>query len=138
MTPRAKTVLQVILVAAVVSSIVHYTDNTIRFDQYPQDDPKLITRAMIPLSWAAFVAFGAFGYVFFRRERWEAAAASLAVFSISGLISPLHYTSAPMSEFDGLQNTFIWTDFLTCVAVIAFAVWLGLTTRAARAVAGSG
>jgi hypothetical protein len=137
-TPRAKTVLQVILVTALASSIVHYTDNTIRFDRYPQDDPKLITRAMIPLSWALFVAFGVYGYALFRRGRYEAAAACLAVFSVSGLISPLHYTSAPVSDFDGLQNTFIWTDFVTCVAVVAFAVWLALRPGVARAVAGSG
>jgi hypothetical protein len=138
MTDRAKTVLQVILLAAVVSSIIHYTDNTIRFDQYPQDEPALITRPMIPLSWLAFTAFAAWGYVLYRRERWEAAAACLAVYSVSGLISPLHYTAAPLGEFDAFQHLLILTDALTGVATVGFAAWLVMGRRAARAVVGSG
>ena len=138
MIDRAKPVLQVFLLAAVVSSIFHYADNTIRFDQYPQDEPALITRPMVPLSWLAFTAFAVWGYVLCRRERWEAAAACLAVYSVSGLISPLHYTSAPLGEFDAFQHVFILTDALTGVATLAFAGWLVMERRAARAVVGSG
>jgi hypothetical protein len=138
MTERANTVLQVILVAAVVSSVIHYTDNTIRFDQYPQNEPALITRPMIPVSWLAFTAFAIWGYVLYRRERWEAAAACLAVYSVSGLISPLHYTAAPLGEFDAFQHLLIVTDALTGVATVAFAGWLLMEGRGARAAVGSG
>jgi hypothetical protein len=116
--------LQIILLAAVLSSIVHYTDNTIRFDSYPQDDPELVSRPMIPVSWVLFTAFGALGYVLFRRNRWWAAAACLAVYSISGLISPLHYLYGSLSEFDVAQHVFILTDGIAGLAVLGFAVSL--------------
>ena len=120
---KALRVLQVVLGLAIASSVVHYTDNFLRFDKYPQDEPQLVYQPMIPISWVLFVAAGLYGYTLFKQGRVRAAAGWLGVFSISGLISPLHYLSEPMSEFDGLQNTFIWGDFATCVAVVAFAVW---------------
>jgi hypothetical protein len=49
MTNRATRVLQVVLGATVVSSVFHYTDNFLRFDQYPQDDPKLVSRPLVAL-----------------------------------------------------------------------------------------
>lgn len=116
-------VLQVVLGVAIASSVVHYTDNFFRFDEYPQDEPELILQPMIPISWVFFVGAGLYGYRLFKQGRLKASAVWLGVFSISGLISPLHYTAEPPSHFDGLQNAFIWTDFLTCVAVVAFAVW---------------
>lgn len=116
-------VLQIVLGAAIASSVVHYTDNFFRFDQYPQDEPELVSQPLIPIAWVVFVAAGAYGYSLYKRGRLRAAAGWLAFFTISGLISPLHYASAPMSDFDGFQNTFIWTDFATCLAVLAFAVW---------------
>lgn len=120
----AKRTLQVFLVFAVLSSIVHYTDNTIRYDQYPQDEPKLITRPMVPLSWVVFTVFAYLGYRWFLEGRTTRAAAALALYSVSGLISPLHYTSGALSEFDGLQHAFIVTDGVAGLLVLAFAFWL--------------
>jgi hypothetical protein len=121
---RRTLLLQVILLAAVLSSIGHYTDNTVRFDQYPQSDPELVSQPMIPLSWVLFTVVGAFGYVLFRRDRLVPAAACLAVYSISGLVGPVHYLYGSLSEFDALQHVFIATDGIAGLAVLAYAVWL--------------
>jgi len=121
---RPLRVLQVVLGPAIVSSVFHYADNWVRYDQYPQDEPKLITQPMVPISWVLFTIVGVWGYIQFRNGRWRPAAAALAVYSISGLISPVHYTAdAPLSAYDGFQHAFIITDGLAGLAVLAFAVW---------------
>jgi hypothetical protein len=130
---RPLRVLQVVLGAAIVSSVFHYTDNWLRYDQYPQDEPKLITQPMVPISWVLFTVVGIWGYVQFRNGRWRPAAYALAVYSISGLISPIHYTAdAPLSAYDGFQHTFIITDGLAGAAVFAFAVWAWAQDRRRR------
>jgi hypothetical protein len=131
-TGRPAFVLRVILLVAVVSSIFHYTDNYIRFDEYPQDEPELVTRPMVPLSWLALSAFAVLGYTLYRRGRWAPAAACLAVYSISGLISPLHYASGALSEFDTFQHLFILTDGIAGLAVLGFAAWLVLARQPHR------
>jgi len=115
--------LRVILVATVLSSIVHYTDNYIRFDEYPQDEPKLISQPLVAIGWASFTVLAVAGYVLYRRGQWRRAALCLAIYSLSGLISPLHYLSGAWSEFDALQHTFILADAACGAAVLAFAAW---------------
>ena len=39
--PRTR-LLEALLVAAVLESLVHYTDNTLRYDDYTVDDPSLL------------------------------------------------------------------------------------------------
>lgn len=119
---RPTTVLRVILLATVVSSLVHYTDNYVRFDEYPTSG--FVTKPLIWQSWLLFTAVGLMGYVLYRRQRWLPAAACLAFYSVSGLISPLHYTEGPWSTFDLVQHTFIISDFVCGLAVLGFAAWL--------------
>jgi hypothetical protein len=115
-------VLLGLLVVSVVVSAIHYTDNTIRFDAYPQAEPHLVYQPMIPLSWVLFTAAGVLGYRAYRRGRYRAAAGLLALYSVSGLISPLHYLAAPPGDFDAAQNLFIAGDAVVGLAVLAFAV----------------
>jgi hypothetical protein len=126
---RPTVVLRVILVATFVSSAFHYTDNYLRFDEYPPGDDGFVTEPLIWQSWLVFTAVGLIGYVLYRRERWLPAAACLAFYSVSGLISPLHYTEGTWSDFDTFQHTFIVTDFICGLAVLGFAVWLVVRAR---------
>jgi hypothetical protein len=127
---RPLRVLQVVLGAAIVSSVFHYTDNWLRYDQYPQDEPRLVLQPMVPVSWLVFTAAGIWGYVQFRNGRWRAAAYALAFYSVSGLISPIHYTAdAPLSDYDAFQHTFILTDGVAGLAVLVFAVWAWAQAR---------
>jgi hypothetical protein len=121
---RALRTLRVLLIVAIVVSVFHYVDNFVRFDQYPQDEPELVTRPMIPIAWVVLTAFGVAGYVLCRRGRVGQAAACLAVYSVSGLIGPLHYTSGALDEFDAFQHVNIAADGLAGLAVLLFAVWL--------------
>ena len=127
---RPTRILQVLLAVTIVESFVHYTDNTLRYDDYTVDDPSvlgsLVKQWVIPISWVLFVAAGVVGYRRFREGRIPQAAAFLGVFSVSGLISLLHYTDIPMSALSAFQNTFVFLDVLLGALVLAFAVWAAL------------
>lgn len=120
-----------VLLTAFLLSIVHYVDNTVRFDDYTPD-PGLITRPSIPLAWLIFTAFGIWGYLQYRRGENARAAIGLAIYSASGLIGPLHYTAVSPSEFDWFQNLFVALDTLAGVAVFAIACWLALRPAEVR------
>jgi hypothetical protein len=126
---RATTVLRVLLVLAVGISLIHYTDNTIRFDDYTRGDPGIVTRPTIPLTWIVLTALGLWGYLRFRRGELRPAAPLLAAYSVSGLISPLHYTTVSWSDFDAFQNTFVIGDGVLGLAVLGFALWLAMGRR---------
>jgi hypothetical protein len=131
---RPTVLLRVILLATFVSSIFHYTDNYVRFDQYPPAEDGFVSRPLIWQSWIVFTAVGAVGYLLYRRERWLPAAACLAFYAVSGLISPLHYTEGAWSEFDAFQHFFIVTDFVVGAAVLGFAAWLVVRATRSRSV----
>jgi hypothetical protein len=124
---RATRVLQVLLVVAIVESFVHYTDNTLRYDDYTVSDPSLIgslvTRWVIPVSWVLFTAAAVVGYRRFRQGRWPQAAAWIGAYSASGLISVLHYVDISLSDLSAFQNTFVFLDVALGALVLAFAIW---------------
>ena len=124
--PRTR-LLEGLLVLAVAESFVHYADNTLRYDDYTADDPSLlgglVTQWVIPVSWVLFTSAGLVGYRRYRQGRWAEAAAWLGAYSISGLISALHYTDISVSELSAFQNTFVFADIVLGALVLAFAVW---------------
>ena len=130
---RSTRVLQVLLVAAVLESLVHYTDNTLRYDDYTAADPSLlgglVKRWVIPVSWVLFTAAAVVGYRRFRQGRDAEAAAWLGAYSVSGLISVLHFTDISVSDLSAFQNTFVFADVLLGTLVLAFAVALATAGR---------
>jgi hypothetical protein len=130
MEARATRVLQVLLAVAIVESFIHYTDNTVRYDDYTVSDPSLlgslVTRWMIPISWVLFTAAALVGYRRFRQRRWPQAAAWLGAYSASGLISVLHFIDISPSDLSAFQNTFVFLDVILGALVLAFAVWTAL------------
>jgi hypothetical protein len=117
--------VELVLGTAFVLSIVHYVDNTVRFDDY-SGGASFPTQAMIPISWVVFTAFGIWGYVQYRHGEWARAAIGLAVYSVSGLIGPLHFTAVSPSDFDWFQNLFVVLDSLAGLAVFVIACLLAL------------
>jgi hypothetical protein len=123
-------VLRVLLVAAIAESFVHYLDNTLRYDDYTVADPSvlgsLVKQWVIPVAWVLFTVAGLIGYRRFREGRRAEAAAWLGAYSVSGLISVLHYTDISVDDLSAFQNTFVFLDVFLGVAILGFAVWLAL------------
>ena len=137
--------LRVLLGAAIVESFVHYADNTLRYDDYTAADPSflgsLVQRWVIPPAWVLFTVAGIVGYRRFRDGRRSEAAAWLGAYSVSGLISVLHYTDISVDDLSAFQNTFVLLDVVLGAAVLAFAVrlaWRPHGSRGPQAVTAAG
>ena len=116
--------LNIVFFVAVASSIVHYTDNYLAFDRFPDGGPgPQITADTIWIAWVVFTAFGVAGYLAYRRGRIRAGAALFGVYSLSGLIGLGHYTAPGMSELAWWRHLHIWVDIACGAAVLAFAFW---------------
>ncbi len=121
---RALRVLDGLFWTAVVVSIVHYTDNYVAFERYPQlEGGPNPTPAVIVIAFAVFTAFGLVGYLAYRRGSIVFASACLVVYSLSGLIGIGHYSVPGMSELAWWRHAHIVGDILCGVAILAFAFW---------------
>ena len=121
---RFTRVLQAVLVASVLVSIVHYVDNTVRYGDYAPDGGGLITAPVVAVSWFAFTAFGHWGYLSYLGGRYRSAAIGFAVYSGSGIVGIVHYLQVSPSDFDLLQNAFVTLDILLGLAVLTLAARL--------------
>jgi hypothetical protein len=134
------TAVRRVFVTALLLSVVHYIDNTVRFDDYTGGKDGFVTQAMIPISWVLFTAAGVAGYRALLQGNRGLGASLLGVYSVSGLIGILHYTTVSPSDFSAFQNTFIGLDFLAGLAVFVMAVRLAVSrppTTTGRSPAGS-
>ena len=111
-----------VFVTALLLSVVHYIDNTVRFDDYTGGQKGFLTRGMIPISWVLFTAAGVAGYRWLTGGNRSLGGSLLGAYSVSGLIGILHYTTVSPRDFDWFQNTFITLDFLAGLAVFVLAV----------------
>ena len=122
-----------VFITALLLSVVHYVDNTVRYDDYTGGKKGFVTRAMIPISWVLFTAAGVAGYRWLKRGNRSLGGSLLGAYSVSGLIGILHYTTVSPRDFDWFQNTFIALDFLAGLAVFVLAVRI-VTGRGTKAV----
>jgi len=123
---RATRVMVTLLVVAVAVSVVHYTDNYVNYDDYPQpgsDDVPAPSRTVVGLSWFVFTASGAVGVAMWLRRRITAAAVGLTGYSVSGLIGIGHYTVPGAVDMVWWRQLHVVTDIACGVAVLVFAVW---------------
>ena len=125
------TIVRRVFVTALLLSVVHYIDNTIRFEDYTggKASDGFITRPMIPISWVFFTAAGVAGYRSLKQGNRALAGSLLAIFSVSGLIGIGHFTTVSPNDFSAFQNTFIALDFLAGLAVFVLAVRIVIEPR---------
>lgn len=131
---HAVKVLTVILAVALAASVVHYTDNYLAFDRFPQSDTgPTITADTIWIAWIIFTASGLAGYLLYRRRRIMPACGLLAFYALSGLIGIGHYSAPGISALAWWRHLHIGIDILCGIAVLAFAIWSARGERRAPA-----
>jgi hypothetical protein len=127
---RAVRVLTAIFAVAVVVSIVHYTDNYVNYDDYPQPrtgpNP---SETVVFGAWFAFTAAGLAGYLLFRRSPSNLALLLLAAYSGSGLVGIGHYLVPGATSMPWWRQAHVSLDIASGIAMFSFALW---TARARR------
>ncbi|MEL6381918.1 MAG: hypothetical protein AAFQ89_05495 [Cyanobacteria bacterium J06626_18] len=120
-------ILRTLLIACIVSTGIHFTDNYLYIEQYPQ--PDWITLPSIYTSWLVWTAVGIVGYWLYANQKFWLAYPCLVFYSFCGIDSLAHYLYGPLSEFSPKMHLFIATDGITGLAVLGFTLWSGLILR---------
>ena len=127
-SPRREKALRILtglLAVAVTVSVVHYVDNVLNYDDYPQPTSGTgPSRTLIAISWFGFTTFALGAYLLFLRGRVLPAAICLAIYAGSGLVGLGHYTVDGATEMVWWRQAHVIADILCGIAVLAFAVWL--------------
>ena len=132
MRPPSVSVVRLAVLASVVLTAFHFTDNYVSISTYPQ--PDWVTRPAVVVSWLLFTAVGLSGYVLYRRERYAAAHACLLTYSYAGLSSLGHFLSGSPDEFTTRGLVSVLVDGMAGSAVLAVTVWSLLARRRRAAV----
>jgi len=139
--PRGWRTLTILFSLAVVSSIAHYTDNTINFDEYPHPEPGSIVPDppdwLVGSSWFAFTAVGVLGVWWYAQNRILPAAVAIAVYSVSGTISIGHYLAPGATGMAPLRQVSIGIDIVLGVLLLGLALWAALKVRPSPASRGT-
>jgi hypothetical protein len=120
---RSESVLKWILAASIVSTGLHYTHNFIEIDSYPAGPVSgTVTQAAILLSWPLLTAIGLLGYRLYAKGRFSQAHACLVAYSFTGISTLGHFLNGSPDIPAFFYGT-IFTDALTGLAVLGFALW---------------
>jgi hypothetical protein len=127
-------VLSAILAFSIASSLIHYTHNFVAVDEYPQVDfiSDAVTRAGLLLSWPVLTPVGVWGFWQYQRGHYRVARASLAAYSLVGLLTAGHFVSGN-PDIPLFFYVTIYTDILAGVAVLAFVWWSARSGAGANA-----
>lgn len=123
---RATRLLLVLLGVAFAVSVVHYTDNYVNYDDYPQPGPGDLpapSATLVGLGWFVFTAFGVIGLWLWFRDRITAAAVALTGYSVSGLVGFGHYATPGASDMVWWRQAHIVADIVCGLAIFGFAIW---------------
>jgi hypothetical protein len=120
MSRRALTVLRGILAFSILSTAAHYSHNFVAMDDYPGGGPAV--KVAIVLSWPLLTAIGLYGYRLYAEGRHHDARVHLLIYSLTGLITPLHFVYGS-PDIPAFWYATIFTDFLAGVSIIAFVLW---------------
>lgn len=127
---RATRALLGLLCVAFVVSVVHYSDNYINYDDYPQagrDDLPAPSAAVVGLAWFVFTAFGILALGLWFRGRITTATMVLTGYSLSGLVGFGHYALAGAADMVWWRQAHLIVVILCGVAILGFALWAATT-----------
>ncbi|WP_243147116.1 hypothetical protein [Scytonema sp. UIC 10036] len=117
----SRKLLKILLIASIISTGTHFTDNYLFIEEYPQ--PDWITAPSIYQSWLILTAVGITGYWLYKYRKFWFAYGCLFIYSFTGLSSLGHYLYGTWSQFSAKMHLLIWTDGLSGLAILAFTCW---------------
>ncbi len=110
MNQQSKTWLLVVLIFSIAITSIHYTDNAIFVDDYPE--PEWITTSGVFITWAIMTAIAIISYWLYSQQLFWLSYFLLGIYSGTGLSSPAHYFYGELSQFSLKMHALIWTDII--------------------------
>ena len=122
--PPSVTTVRNVVLATIVLTLLHFTDNAVYLETYPAPDwqPDWFVW-VVALSWPIFTAVGVMAYRYYRDGRWSRAHGFLVAYSYTGLVSVGHFISGPPSEFTTRGLVSVFVDIAMGSLVLATAAW---------------
>ena len=127
MNQQSKTWLLSILIFNIAITSMHYTDNAIFLEDYPE--PSWITTSGVFISWVIMTSIAIMSYWLYARQNFWSSYLFLSIYSITGLSSPAHYLYGELSQFSVKMHAFIWSDVVAGLLVLGFVIWSILIAR---------
>ena len=124
------TAIRGVITASVISTAIHFTDNFIYVDDYPQ--PDYINREFVLFAWVFFTLVGVAAYLFYRDGKTTAAGVYTLIYSYTGLSSLGHYFFGSFGEFTTKMHVLIWMDGITGTVVALCGLWILVGSRHQR------
>jgi len=110
--------LRWLLLATFVSSVLHYVDNLLFFEQYPE--PAWIDRRMIDAFWFVMTPLAWIGYRCIRDGSRHVGTLVLIAYAACNLLTLGHYRYAPMCSVLPRIHVFILLEAALACALVAF------------------
>lgn len=121
------TLLLILLIINVISTSLHYTDNFLYNDKYPE--PAWINPNGVYISWIILTLFGVAGYFLYVKDAFWIAYLCQGIYSITGISSTAHYFFPATEPFSLKMNVLIWFDAIAGISLLIFLFWSGLILR---------
>ena len=97
-----------LVIANIVASILHYVDNVVHFEHYPE--PDWLNAHLVDLFWFFMTPFALLGLWFAKKCYYKSALCSLIVYALMGLLVLGHYNYAPFFDISFKIHLFIWIE----------------------------
>jgi hypothetical protein len=110
----------------VAASLLHFAHNAEYLIQYPNLPPTW-SRTDVYFTWCSITAFGALGYLLYKRAYPRLGLLALALYAALGFAGLLHYTRAPFHHHTASMNLTILTEVAAAsvllIDVASIATW---------------
>jgi hypothetical protein len=117
---RTKILLSIV-VFNLISTWLHYTDNAIYVDRYPE--PAWFNTIGVFFTVAIMTPIGILGYWLYRQNRFWLSYMVLGIYSITSISSPGHYLFPGVMAMTTKMHALIWLDAFAGSLLIGFILW---------------
>jgi hypothetical protein len=117
---RTKILLSIV-VFNLISTWLHYTDNAIYVDRYPE--PAWFNTIGVFVTVAIMTPIGLLGYWLYRQSRFWLSYMVLGIYSITSISSPGHYLFPGVMAMTPKMHALIWLDAFAGSLLIGFILW---------------
>lgn len=101
-------ILVYLIIANIIASILHYVDNVIHFEHYPE--PDWLNAQLVDLFWFFMTPFALLGLWLMKKQQYMPALFALIAYALMGLLVLGHYNYASFFNISFKIHLFIWLE----------------------------